>query len=317
MTPNYYIQYHNADNLGSYPTPDTDFKSNVDLLNLDNSVRFDSWIYTRKKLVEKAVGQFCFLVIGKTEKIKKYYLWAFFKIEKCDINDNGFYNVYGTGYDFEKPVLLNELDDFNDFKKFCGNFGIGFQNIDNHIFCKTLISYSSELNLSNTVDKNRKDDLKLALALEQLNAKMLKVEPEKRIGEIELTLRKDRKIVELMKKSATYKCQFPGCTSQILTKTGTNYVEVAHIKAIHKGGQSIIGNLIVLCPNHHKEFDYGNLNIDEQSASILKGSLNGKIFSISLTILTVFDFGSVLTDFKSLAIANTEMQYPINNKTYF
>lgn len=281
MTPNYYIQYHNADNIGSYPTADTDFKSNVDLLSLDNSVRFDSWIYTRKKLVEKAVGQFCFLVVGKTEKIKKYYLWAFFRIEKCEINNDRFYNVYGTGYDFKKPILLNELENFNDFKKFCGNFGIGFQNIDNHIFCKTLISYSSELNSPNTVDKNIEDDL--VLALEKLNEEMRYVEPEKRIAEIELILRKDRKIVELLKKSANYKCQFPNCISQILTKTGMNYVEVAHIKAVHKGGQSIIGNLIVLCPNHHKEFDYGNLNIEEQSADILKGSLNGKIFSISLT----------------------------------
>ena len=281
MTSNYYIQYHNADNLGSYPTADIDFKTNIDLLHLDNSIKFDSWIYTRKKLVEKAVGQFCFLVVGKTEKIKKYYLWAFFKIEKCDLNNGDFYNVLGTGYDFEKPILLNELEDFNDFKKFCGNFGIGFQNIDNHIFCKTLLSYSTELNSINTIDKNGEVDLELAL--QQLNEEMQKVEPEKRLAEIELTLRKDRKIVELIKKSANYKCQFPDCSSQILTKTGTNYVEVAHIKAVHKGGQSIIGNLIVLCPNHHKEFDYGNLNIDEQSLNILKGTLNGKKFSIIMT----------------------------------
>jgi hypothetical protein len=275
------IRDSNSDNLGSYPTADIDFKTNVDLLHLDNSVKFDSWIYTKKKLVEKAVGQFCFLVVGKTEKIKKYYLWAFFKIEKCDLNDDGFYNVLGTGYDFEKPILLNESEGFNNFKKFCGNFGIGFQNIDNHIFCKTLFSYSKEINSTNIIDKNGEVDLELAL--QQLNEAMQKVEPEKRIAEIELTLRKDRKIVELIKKSANYKCQFPDCSSQILTKTGTNYVEVAHIKAVHKGGQSIIGNLIVLCPNHHKEFDYGNLNIDEQSLNILKGTLNGKTFSISMT----------------------------------
>jgi len=70
---------------------------------------------------------------------------------------------------------------------------------------------------------------------------MLKVKPERRIAEIELTLRKDRGIVALIKKSANYKCQFPGCSSQILTKTGTNYVEVAHIKAVNRGWTSIIG----------------------------------------------------------------------------
>ena len=76
------------------------------------------------------------------------------------------------------------------------------------------------------------------------------------------------------------KCQFPDCNSQVLTKDGDNYVEVAHIKPVNKGGQSIIGNLIVLCPNHHKEFDFGNLKILEQSEKTLVGILNNKEFKI-------------------------------------
>ncbi len=148
MATKYYIQYHNADNIGSYPTANVDFESSIDLLTLDPSVKYDSWIYTRKKLVEKAIGQFCFLVVGKTERVKKYYLWSFFRVEKCNVTADGYYNVYGTGYDFAKPILLNDLENFEDFKIFCGNFGIGFQNIDNHIFCKALISYSSPLDSS-------------------------------------------------------------------------------------------------------------------------------------------------------------------------
>ena len=77
-TSSYYIQYHNADSLGTYPAADLDFKSKVDLLSLDNSERFDSWIFTRKKLVEKAVEQFCFLVVGKTEKNQKILFVGFF-----------------------------------------------------------------------------------------------------------------------------------------------------------------------------------------------------------------------------------------------
>lgn len=172
-TSNYYIQYHDADSLGTYPTADLDFKSNVNLLSLDNSVRFDSWIFTRKKLVEKAVGQFCFLIVGKTEKIKKYYLWAFFKIKKCEINNDGFYNVLGTGYDFKKPFLLNDLVGFNDFKNFCGNFETGFQNIDNHIFCKTLISYSSEINSSNTVTATKDISGDSELSMDELNDEII------------------------------------------------------------------------------------------------------------------------------------------------
>lgn len=140
----YYIQYHNADKIGSYPTENLKFGTDVNLLTLNNSVKYDTWIYTKKKTVANAVGQYCFLIVGKTEKIKKYYLWAFFKIEDYKIDDSGYYSVYGHGYDFEYPILLNELEDFNDFKHFCGNFGLGFQKIDNHIFYKTLSSFSSE-----------------------------------------------------------------------------------------------------------------------------------------------------------------------------
>jgi len=144
MATSYYIQYHNADNIGSYPTENLNFETNVDSLTLDNSVKYDSWIYTSKKTVENAVEQYCFLIVGKTEKIKKYYLWSFFKIEEYEIDDNGNYVVYGHGYDFERPIFLNELENFNDFKNYCGNFGLGFQNIDKHIFCRTLSSFSSE-----------------------------------------------------------------------------------------------------------------------------------------------------------------------------
>ena len=147
-THQHYIQYHNADNLGYYPTPKTDFKTNIELLMLDNTVKYGGQFYTSKKLVEKAVGQFCFLIVGKTEKIKKYYLWSFCKIEDFTKDGMNFYHVNGTGFDFQKPILLNDLDNFIDFRNFCGNFGIGFQNIDNHIFCSTLTSFTGQRKLN-------------------------------------------------------------------------------------------------------------------------------------------------------------------------
>lgn len=140
----YYIQYHNADKLGTYPTKDLDFNTGIDSLIIDNSVKYASWIYTSKKTVVDAIEQYCFLIVGKTDKIKRYYLWSFFKIEEYEIADKGGYIVYGHGYDFERPVILNELENFNDFKNYCGNFGLGFQNVDTHVFCKTLLSFADE-----------------------------------------------------------------------------------------------------------------------------------------------------------------------------
>jgi hypothetical protein len=283
MIHQHYIQYHNADKLGVYPTPKTDFRTSVDLLTLDNSVKYEEQFFTSKKLVEKAVGQFCFLIVGKTEKIKKYYLWSYFRIDDFTKDQSKYYHVNGTGFDFQNPILLNDLDNFSDFRNFCGNFGIGFQNIDKHHFCSTLISLANQTQLDIPTKTNTQifsDDLKLELR--RLNEKMQNVSPEKRMAEVEQTLRNDKQIVDLLKKVKKYKCQFPNCDSLVITADGTNYVEVAHIKPVNQGGQSILGNIIVLCPNHHKEFDYGVLKIDVQTDNFLQGQLNGKKFQIEM-----------------------------------
>jgi len=208
-----------------------------------------------------------------------------------------------TGFDTRivgtsKPSGLNLYwisTDFSNIKKLISNekiwehYRIASQKVDNSksirserkdlLTGKFLVKDIFNDQIKKDIEKNVK--IQLQLALEKLNKEMLKIIPEKRLAEIEQTLRKDKRIIELLKKSANYKCQFPNCNSEILTKKGINYVEVAHINAVHKGGQSIIGNLIVLCPNHHKEFDYGNLEIIEQSESLLNGVLNGKAFSIT------------------------------------
>lgn len=208
-------------------------------------------------------------------------MWSYSRIDDFTKDPNKYYNVNGTGFDFQKPILLNDLDSFTDFRKFCGNFGIGFQNIDKHIFCSILISIVNQSKLKipiNTDIPNITDELKFAL--KRLNEKMQDVNPEKRMAVVEKTLRKDKQIVDLFKKVNNYKCQFPNCDSLVMKADGINYVEVAHIKPVNQGGQSILGNIIVLCPNHHKEFDYGDLNIDVQTDKLLKGQLNGKIFQI-------------------------------------
>ena len=66
-------------------------------------------------------------------------------------------------------------------------------------------------------------------------------------------------------------------------------MEVAHIQPVHEGGRSSIGNLLVLCPNHHKEFDLGELKL-ESGAQVgneftkVAGTINGRPFSIRLTL---------------------------------
>jgi predicted restriction endonuclease len=96
------------------------------------------------------------------------------------------------------------------------------------------------------------------------------------------TVRNDTELVQALKELCEFRCQFPGCGKQIRKKDGSFYIEVAHVKPVAKGGTGILGNVVVLCPNHHKEFDYGDLQFIEQTEELLHGKLNGVEFRISL-----------------------------------
>ncbi|MBD3905778.1 hypothetical protein NAL32_06720 [Chryseobacterium sp. Ch-15] len=175
---NFYIQYHNADKLQCFPTKNVDFNSLVSDITLNDTIKEDSWIYTtKKKTVEKSIGNRCFLIVGKTEnKIKNYYLWCHFEI--LDYEDTPHeVIVKGNGHDLKHPILLNNLPEFDDFKKFCGNFGIGFQNISNHNFSQTLYSYINEIKLNHKL-LDRK--IFLEKEIHQLNNIILSNETEKK-----------------------------------------------------------------------------------------------------------------------------------------
>jgi len=46
--------------------------------------------------------------------------------------------------------------------------------------------------------------------------------------------------------------------------------EIHHIESIAEGGKDIIENLILLCPNHHKEADYGLINKETLNKYLVK-----------------------------------------------
>jgi predicted restriction endonuclease len=74
------------------------------------------------------------------------------------------------------------------------------------------------------------------------------------------------------------------CGTSILKKDGSFYVEAAHItEKKHKGPESP-DNILILCPNHHKEFDFGNKKIIDRTKEKLYFELNGRKYNISLEL---------------------------------
>lgn len=96
------------------------------------------------------------------------------------------------------------------------------------------------------------------------------------------TYKRDNKTIAQLKFLRDFKCQI--CTTSIKRKDGTLYVEAAHIEPKHNKGRETPDNILLLCPNHHKEFDLGNRKILAKDKDKIHFLLNGLVHKISLTM---------------------------------
>jgi len=94
--------------------------------------------------------------------------------------------------------------------------------------------------------------------------------------------KRDNKTIAFIKELRGFKCQI--CSTQILKANGKFYIEAAHISPKNRKGPETPDNILILCPNHHKEFDYGNREIIAHSKHQIIFKLNGKKYDLSLKI---------------------------------
>jgi 5-methylcytosine-specific restriction endonuclease McrA len=94
--------------------------------------------------------------------------------------------------------------------------------------------------------------------------------------------KRDNKTIALIKVFRDFKCQL--CGHFIIKKDGSKYIEAAHIKAKRNRGSETPDNIILLCPNHHKEFDLGIRKILKHTKDKFNFSMNNKIFKVNLSL---------------------------------
>lgn len=94
------------------------------------------------------------------------------------------------------------------------------------------------------------------------------------------TYKRNNVLIAKIKKERNFKCQI--CNTKILKSNGSYYIEAAHIKAKKDRGNETKENILILCPNHHKEFDFGTRKILKHTINSIKFKLNNMEYELSL-----------------------------------
>ena len=97
-----------------------------------------------------------------------------------------------------------------------------------------------------------------------------------------IRLKRDNATITKLKILREFKCQI--CETRIVKRDGTFYAEGAHIKPKREGFPETPDNILILCPNHHKEFDLGKREVLEHNSELLRFIMGGREYKINLAL---------------------------------
>ena len=102
--------------------------------------------------------------------------------------------------------------------------------------------------------------------------------PEKVTTTITRSVR-DTALSNKVKGERNYQCQICGTKLSI---RGKGYAETHHVKPLGHDGPDIKANMLVLCPNHHVLFDYGEIAISPKDCKTVVDKEGNRIFTLIL-----------------------------------
>jgi|APSaa5957512535_1039671.scaffolds.fasta_scaffold02575_5 hypothetical protein len=173
--------------------------------------------------------------------------WQYaYKISKKEKNSKFISDVWGNDLRSKNANLILYFDD------------------KNHLDAEGTSNYIPKLSsfkpgFYKTTASNQKNSQKLSETLHDVSKKKFVL--------IKQTARDSSKVKKL-KKYYSDKCQV--CLNQIEIKPKKYYSEVHHLRPLGKdNGEDNLKNMIVVCPNHHKEFDYCVIRISLDGKNII------------------------------------------------
>jgi len=110
----------------------------------------------------------------------------------------------------------------------------------------------------------------------------VKAEDSKYVTVMQKVYKRDNDTIAKLKKLRKFRCQI--CGVKIPIRNGGFYIEGAHIVSKSNMGNELPGNILILCPNHHKEFDLAERVIHSRTEDHIKFEMNNKTYDISLSL---------------------------------
>lgn len=99
------------------------------------------------------------------------------------------------------------------------------------------------------------------------------VSPPDHVGHETVRAIRDTAGARELKELYRNECQV--CGYALKDGAGRLHSEVHHIRPLHEGGSDTRDNMVVLCPRHHAEFDYGAMLVGESGRVVGRGAGEG------------------------------------------
>lgn len=194
----------------------------------------------------------------------------------------------GFSYYDEQIVKRIVADEFQLLKS-AGGFPFNSYSILNNIYNRLTGKYLSKVEAlkqlnDDETEQNALETIESSRITSEILNDLRNLSPDDS-EEIEIkskTYKRDNRTIVQLKIIRGHKCQI--CGNNIQKRDGSYYVEAAHITPKRQKGAELPSNILILCPNHHKEFDLGEREILHQDSDLLKIKLNGVEYSFTLKI---------------------------------
>jgi len=194
------------------------------------------------------------------------------KLAKEDALSN--YKIKENEHNWMTVAYLTYQQIFNEIRELCRYDS--YLEVQNLLWIAHLQDNKLEQNNGKTKELNRRPYPKTQDNKYGKNDSSKTSPPERIFRHIQVWKRNQEYVSDL-KSRYLGKCQFTDCSVRTFAKrNGTPYSEAHHPKPLGEKGADELGNLIILCPTHHKMFHYADTQIRESGENQVIAIINGK-----------------------------------------